>query len=173
VFADTNSFYRAPRVLKICIQALANTATNSSSLNILMAACATQTTRTRNDSLIRKASRSQTFFETFFFSMLINTSRLLVWIGPLVVKELKRIVESGEITKWAVLPKFETQAGFQRRRFKLAEEKHLWETGTRDSCGKWPHLFWSSFLFKIYPFVALIFVKPADSINWFACWYSG
>lgn len=34
-------------------------------------------------------------------SRLTNPS-LLVWIGPLVVKELKRVIESSEITKFVI-----------------------------------------------------------------------
>lgn len=49
----------------------------------------------RNDSLIRKESTRR----SRFFKLFSPNYPLLVWIGPLVVKELKRVIESSEITK--------------------------------------------------------------------------
>ena len=58
----------------------------------------------RNDSLIRK--ESSCFCLPFRLSLglcrefvLMAYGRMVVWVGPLVVKELKRIIESSEITK--------------------------------------------------------------------------
>ena len=50
----------------------------------------------RNDSLIRKES---TPFSSPYPCSLLIFCPSSVWIGPLIVKELKRIVESSEITK--------------------------------------------------------------------------
>ncbi len=51
----------------------------------------------RNDSLIRKESTSFAPIFAFLYNLTIGVPT--VWIGPQVVKELKRIVESSEITK--------------------------------------------------------------------------
>lgn len=55
----------------------------------------------RNDSLIRKESESGLDHAMLSRVLCVLPS---VWIGPLVVKELKRIVESSEITKYVGFP---------------------------------------------------------------------
>ena len=49
----------------------------------------------RNDSLIRKESTCIWPVAVFFCPV----HGAVVWVGPLVIKELKRIVDSSEITK--------------------------------------------------------------------------
>jgi protein mago nashi len=53
----------------------------------------------RNDSLIRKESTHG----PRIFPLFRNSPLFPVWIGPLVVKELKRVIESSEITKSVLL----------------------------------------------------------------------
>ena len=59
-----------------------------------------------------------------------------VWIGPLVIKELKRIVEASEITKYASYKKafsgYILNFSTQGRRFELAEKRYRWEAGARN-----------------------------------------
>ena len=64
----------------------------------------------RNDSLIRKES-AYSLPSSFHLAAIpealrrwrpANVARIAVWVGPLVVKELKRIIESSEITKYVL-----------------------------------------------------------------------
>ena len=72
-------------------------AMNSSNSSFLMVVFATQTIPTTETTVwsVKKVS--------VVFSPLADTSLMrmsTVWIGPLVIKELKRIVEASEITKY-------------------------------------------------------------------------
>jgi len=78
------------------LDTLASMATSSSNSSIRMAVCVTPTTRTTAMTVLSVKRVSERF-------ALANTLLMFavdeVWVGPLVVRELKRIVESSEITK--------------------------------------------------------------------------
>jgi hypothetical protein len=68
-----------------------------------------------------------------------------VWVGPLVQKELRRIVDQSEIVKYVLLPMTRRVhilwiyvmlidlCGVQGRRHELAKEEHCGQAGARDS----------------------------------------
>ena len=103
--ADTSKKMR--NLLKTCsntsnfaaLDTLASMATSSSNSSIRMAVCVTPTTRTTAMTVLSVKRVSERF-------ALANTLLMFavdeVWVGPLVVRELKRIVESSEITKWDI-----------------------------------------------------------------------
>jgi len=80
----------------------ANMATNFSSSSTLMAVCDTPTTQTTATIALFEKKVSISFY--LLQNRRNNAETTLglikiVWVGPLVVKELKRIVEASEITK--------------------------------------------------------------------------
>ena len=74
----------------------ASTATSSSNSSIPMAVCVTPTTRTTAMTVLFVKRVCKCFALAEYVA---DAAVDEVWVGPLVVKELKRIVESSEITK--------------------------------------------------------------------------
>jgi len=83
-------------IIFAALDTLASMATSSSNSSIRMAVSVMPTTRTTAMTVLSVKRVSERF-------ALANTLLMFavdeVWVGPLVVRELKRIVESSEITK--------------------------------------------------------------------------
>ena len=88
VFSNNNDF--------AALDTLASMATSSSNSSIPMAVCVTPTTRTTAMTVLSVKRVSERFALAEYVADVAVDE---VWVGPLVVKELKRIVESSEITK--------------------------------------------------------------------------
>jgi len=80
----------------LALDTLASTATSSSSSSIPMAVCVTPTIRTTAMTVL-SVKRVSKLLAMANMRLILRFGE--VWVGPLVVKELKRIVESSEITK--------------------------------------------------------------------------
>ena len=78
------------------LDTLASTVTNSSNSSIPMAVCVTPTTQTTAMTVLFVKRVCKCFALAEYVA---DAAVDEVWVGPLVVKELKRIVESSEITK--------------------------------------------------------------------------
>ena len=136
---------------------LASMATNFLNLSILMDDSATRTIPTTGTTRwsAKRVRISRTYIH-FLAHPSIHPS--VVWVGPLVVKELKRIVEQSEIIKYALpLHLWQTLVtlSLQGRWRKLAKEKYRREAGVGDSSWKWPHRIRSkrrTFFSSILPF---------------------
>ena len=98
---------RYPNERSVTRGAYANTAraiqvnmdTSSSSSSTRTDVCDTRTTRTTV--MTRSSGKRVRIIIPHALDVAVD-SNFIVWVGPLVVKELKRIVESSEITKYVI-----------------------------------------------------------------------